>query len=79
MGLVERMQSYGKKQRRKLLWRIKAAIHKAFRTGSKQQFKFRYDPKSYALNFDDGCHQQIGRTETDSQPEFAIWVFVWVD
>ncbi|KAL8460398.1 hypothetical protein ACS0TY_031292 [Phlomoides rotata] len=85
MGLIESfgwIQRYGKKQGRRLMWRAKAAIKKAVR--SKQQFEFRYDPHSYALNFDDGTHQELGRRERDCQqdkcPEFAVWVFVvWVD
>lgn len=90
MGLVEsfgRMRSHGKKQCRRLLRRIKAAIKKAVSKGRKQQFKFQYDPHSYALNFDDGCHQEIGMRDTDFHqekiencPEMTIWVYVlWVE
>ncbi|KAH6773712.1 hypothetical protein C2S51_012116 [Perilla frutescens var. frutescens] len=66
---------------------MKGAIKKAMRKGSKQQFKFQYDPHSYALNFDDGCHQEIWKRERDSPlekfgdfPEISILIFVvWVD
>ncbi|OMO76519.1 hypothetical protein CCACVL1_15618 [Corchorus capsularis] len=56
MGRLEWVNSYGKKHCRSLFWRVKAALKKAVKNSkSKQQFKFQYDPSSYALNFDDGC------------------------
>lgn len=86
MGLVERLeriQSLGKKQCRRLYWRIRAASKKAMRNGSKPQVKFQYDPYSYALNFDDGFHHEMVEKEGDFQtvkseecPEKTIWVYV---
>ncbi|KAK8989313.1 hypothetical protein V6N11_063745 [Hibiscus sabdariffa] len=43
----------------------------ALRRRSKQQLEFRYDPSSYALNFDDGCcHSSVGtdKVEMDRFP-----------
>ncbi|XWS19552.1 hypothetical protein CRYUN_Cryun31cG0025200 [Craigia yunnanensis] len=61
MGRLEWMNSYGKMQCRSLFWRVKAGLKKAVKRRSKQQFKFQYDPSSYALNFDDGCcHSGVG-------------------
>ncbi|KAE8728571.1 hypothetical protein F3Y22_tig00004205pilonHSYRG00041 [Hibiscus syriacus] len=58
---VRRVNSYGKKQCRGLFRRAKAAMRKAVKSRSKRQFKFQYDPSSYALNFDDGyCHSGVG-------------------
>ncbi|KAK3188061.1 hypothetical protein Dsin_027622 [Dipteronia sinensis] len=57
MGFVESFEwvnSYGKKQCKSLFWRVRAALKKAMKNGSNKQFKFQYDPSSYALNFDDG-------------------------
>ncbi|KAK8524439.1 hypothetical protein V6N13_015462 [Hibiscus sabdariffa] len=51
MGKFQCVNSYGKKHCRSIFWRMKAA----WRRRSKQQLQFRYDPLSYALNFDDGC------------------------
>ncbi|KAL0442785.1 UNVERIFIED_CONTAM: hypothetical protein Slati_2001200 [Sesamum latifolium] len=90
MGLVECfgwMQSRGKKQCKSLFWRIKAAMKKAMRNGGKQHVKFQYDPHSYALNFDDGFHQEMGGREREfdpakfqDSPEFTIWVYLlWVE
>ncbi|MBA0623325.1 hypothetical protein Godav_008796 [Gossypium davidsonii] len=61
MGKLEWVNSYGKKQCRSLFWRAKAAMKKALKgRGNKKQFKFQYDPSSYALNFDDGyCHSGV--------------------
>lgn len=63
-------------------------MKKATKKGSKQHFRFQYDPHSYALNFDDGsCHQEIWRGERDlllqrfgDSPEITIlFYFVWVE
>lgn len=55
-------------------------MKKAVRNGSKPQFKFQYDPYSYALNFDDGFHQEVGEKEREATlpecPERIICVFV---
>ncbi|KAK8664762.1 hypothetical protein V6N13_084538 [Hibiscus sabdariffa] len=61
MGKFQSVNSYGKKHCRSIFWRMKAA----WRRRSKQRLQFRYDPSSYALNFDDGCchHSSVG---TDS-------------
>ncbi|GAB2301161.1 hypothetical protein Dimus_035194 [Dionaea muscipula] len=50
------MNTYSKRQCRSLFWRVRAAVKKAFKkgVGGKQQPNFKYDPSSYALNFDDG-------------------------
>ncbi|XWS18367.1 hypothetical protein CRYUN_Cryun32bG0037400 [Craigia yunnanensis] len=60
-GRLEWVNSYVKKQCRRLVWRVKAGLKKAAKSRSKQHFKFQYDPSSYALNFDDGsCHSGVG-------------------
>ncbi|GMI91528.1 hypothetical protein HRI_002822100 [Hibiscus trionum] len=85
MGRLEWVNSYGKKQCRSLFWRAKAAMRKAVKSRSKRQFKFQYDPSSYALNFDDGyCHSGVGTDAIDFAPfqdcyEYEngiIWVYV---
>ncbi|KAL0321229.1 UNVERIFIED_CONTAM: hypothetical protein Sradi_5384400 [Sesamum radiatum] len=75
------MQSFGKKQWRKVYWRIRAAMKKAVRKGSKPQFRFQYDPYSYALNFDDGLGEKEGGVVVQEArlpecPESIICVFV---
>ncbi|GMI82369.1 hypothetical protein HRI_001906200 [Hibiscus trionum] len=85
MGRLEWMNSYGKKQCRSLFWRAKAAMKKAVKSRSKRQFKFQYDPSSYALNFDDGyCHPGVGSNAlqlsrlqdcSDCQNDM-VWVYV---
>lgn len=43
-------------------------MKKAIKNGGKQQFKFQYDPCSYALNFDDGfCKFEAVATETPAK------------
>ncbi|KAK8607924.1 hypothetical protein V6N13_023368 [Hibiscus sabdariffa] len=83
MGKFQWVNSYGKKQCRSIFWRMRAAL----RRRSKQQLEFRYDPSSYALNFDDGCcHSSVGtdKVEMDRFPgclacKNTIWVYVlWV-
>ncbi|CAA2979625.1 Hypothetical predicted protein [Olea europaea subsp. europaea] len=73
----------GKKQCRRLFWRMRAAAKKAVKKRSKQQIKFQYDPSSYALNFDDGSQE---KGNAFHQPEFqdysktTIWIYVlWVE
>lgn len=59
-------------------------MKKAIKNGGKQQFKFQYDPCSYALNFDDGfCKFEAVATETPAKLQTcsnlnhsAMWVFV---
>ncbi|KAL2931901.1 UDP-glycosyltransferase 72E2 [Bienertia sinuspersici] len=52
-----------KKQCRSLIWRIRAAVKKSMKSNhhskSKKQVRFHYDPSSYALNFDDGGHNNF--------------------
>ncbi|PIN04338.1 hypothetical protein CDL12_23127 [Handroanthus impetiginosus] len=86
MGFIESLewtQILGKKQRRSLYWRIKAAMKKAMRKKNKSQFKFQYDPYSYALNFDDGFNDVMGEKERGFHqvriqecPERTVWVYV---
>ncbi|CAK9327414.1 unnamed protein product [Citrullus colocynthis] len=84
---LERMDAYGKKQCRSLFWKVRAALKKAIKNGSKRRLKFQYDPSSYALNFDDG-HSKI-REDIDAFKyevhncgnvyNSAMWVYVlWV-
>ncbi|KAG8482152.1 hypothetical protein CXB51_026798 [Gossypium anomalum] len=85
-GFMEKLEwasSYGKKQCRNLFWKMKAALKRR----RKRQFKFHYDPSSYALNFDDGyCHcgvgtstVQLARLQGFSEYENVIWVYVfWI-
>ncbi|XVF40555.1 hypothetical protein PTKIN_Ptkin01aG0123100 [Pterospermum kingtungense] len=83
IGRLEWVNSYGKKQCRSLFWRVKSSLRKAVKSRSKQQFKFQYDPSSYALNFDDGC---VGANAMDPAPfqdcsesKNIMWVYVlWV-
>ncbi|KAL1560211.1 hypothetical protein AAHA92_10453 [Salvia divinorum] len=86
MGLerIGWMQSNGRKECRRLVRRIKAAIKKAMRKGSRQQLRFQYDPQSYALNFDEGIHQQVCRdfplVKFRDSPEITVSIYVvWVD
>ncbi|KAL2495077.1 Uncharacterized protein Fot_38834 [Forsythia ovata] len=70
MGLVGSLvwvHKYGKKQCRSLLWRMRAAVKKKKNNRGKQQMKFQYDPSSYALNFDDGCHEMGEKTSAFHQ------------
>lgn len=84
VGGIEWMNTYSRKQFRKLFWRMRAAMKKAIKNGGKQQFKFQYDPCSYALNFDDGfCKFEAVATETPAKLQTcsnlnhsAMWVFV---
>ncbi|PIA26504.1 hypothetical protein AQUCO_09200010v1 [Aquilegia coerulea] len=58
MGWIKNLKwvnEYHKKQCRRVLWRLRAAMKKVVKNGSKKRVKFEYDPSSYALNFDDGC------------------------
>ncbi|GAB2233118.1 hypothetical protein Droror1_Dr00002333 [Drosera rotundifolia] len=58
MGLVNGfawVNTYRKRQCRSMFWRVRAAVKKAVKKGgAKHQPTFKYDPSSYALNFDDG-------------------------
>ncbi|KAE8720304.1 putative Galactose oxidase/kelch repeat superfamily protein [Hibiscus syriacus] len=82
MGWLEWVNSYGKKQCRNLFWRATAAMRKAVKSRSKRQFKFQYDPSSYALNFDDGyCHSGFGENAIEFAPfqdseDDIIWIYV---
>ncbi|PIN19747.1 hypothetical protein CDL12_07571 [Handroanthus impetiginosus] len=81
------LQSQGKKQCRSLLWRIRSAMKRTVKNGSKQKFKFQYDPHSYALNFDDGCLQEMAergselqQVKSEDTSEIIIWIYVlWVE
>lgn len=59
-------------------------MKKVMRKGRRQQLRFQYDPHSYALNFDEGSHQEIFREDRDFPlekfPEIRvlIYVVVWV-
>ncbi|KAK8618383.1 hypothetical protein V6N13_132376 [Hibiscus sabdariffa] len=80
MGKFQWVNSCGRKQCRSIFWRMRAALKRR----STQQLEFRYDPSSYALNFDDGschssyalnfddgcCHSSVGtdRVEVDQFP-----------
>ncbi|KAG6776995.1 hypothetical protein POTOM_016792 [Populus tomentosa] len=85
LGCVNR---YSKKQCMTLFWRLRAAVRKAVkRNGGKKQFKFQYDPSSYALNFDDGCCN-LGASgyavkhgnNTIQDSKQMLWVYVlWVE
>ncbi|KAJ0018884.1 hypothetical protein Pint_10693 [Pistacia integerrima] len=88
VGSLEWVNSYGKRQCRSLFWRVRAAVKKAAKNGTKQQFKFQYDPSSYALNFDDGsCHWGLGanvakqqKFQDYSESKKIMWVCVlWVE
>ncbi|KAK8692649.1 hypothetical protein V6N13_076105 [Hibiscus sabdariffa] len=85
MDFMGRVNSYGKKKCTSLFCRAKAAMKKAVKRRSKRQFKFQYDPSSYALNFDDGyCHPgvdssaiRVARFQDCSYYQNAmIWVYV---
>lgn len=87
MGLVRSLEwvnSYGKRKCKSLFWRVRAALTKAVKTGGKQQFKFQYDPSSYALNFDDGCcNYGLGangvmhaKHQDCSESKNVMWVYV---
>ncbi|KAK3028508.1 hypothetical protein RJ639_038576 [Escallonia herrerae] len=70
MGLVGRLvgvvNSYSKKQFRRLVGRMRAAAKKSARNGRKLQFQ--YDPLSYALNFDDdNCNSALERQRASQQ------------
>ncbi|KAK8580689.1 hypothetical protein V6N13_143754 [Hibiscus sabdariffa] len=78
MDFMGKVNSYGKKKCRSLFCRAKAAMKKAVESRSKRQFKFQYDPSSYALNFDDGSSAiQVARFQdcSDYQNDM-IWVYV---
>ncbi|KAH7515162.1 hypothetical protein ACOSP7_012113 [Xanthoceras sorbifolium] len=60
VGSFEWVNSYGKKHCKSLFWRVRAALKRAVKNGGKKQFKFQYDPSSYALNFDDGGGCKMG-------------------
>lgn len=84
VGSLEWVNRYGKRQCRSLFWRVRAALKKAVKNGGKQQFKFQYDPSSYALNFDDGiCNLGSGANEVKqtkfqdcSESKNVTWVYV---
>lgn len=44
----------GKRRCRSLYWRVRAEIRRQVKGRSKSRCSFKYDPFSYALNFDDG-------------------------
>lgn len=49
----------GQRRMRSLFWRLRAEMRRQVSKGrarKRQRFSFRYDPLSYALNFDDGCY-----------------------
>ncbi|CAL5409788.1 unnamed protein product [Camellia sinensis] len=91
MGLVQTivwMNSYSKRQCRSLFWRLKKAVKNRGDKGKargKQQFKFQYDPSSYALNFDNGDCGSVGEKEANAFhkgfPETTnTWAYVlWLD
>ncbi|CAN1149764.1 hypothetical protein LINPERPRIM_LOCUS18576 [Linum perenne] len=57
MGLIQKLESFSRKQCRSLFWRMRASVKRAVKKwGSAQHHskRFQYDPSSYALNFDDG-------------------------
>ncbi|XAR66422.1 hypothetical protein NMG60_11012655 [Bertholletia excelsa] len=58
VGTLERLNRYSRRQCRSLFWRMRAAGKKAANGRRRRRLKFRYDPWSYALNFDDGCWQE---------------------
>lgn len=94
MGSLEWVNNYGKKRCKSLFCCVRAKVRKALKQKmkKKKQFRFQYDPSSYALNFDDGCcfRSNLGDYDgakkmfTDSRvQEFDInnttWVYVvWV-
>ncbi|CAI9756492.1 unnamed protein product [Fraxinus pennsylvanica] len=83
LGSFVWVQNYGKKQCRRLFWKMRAATIKAVKNRGKQQVKFQYDPSSYALNFDDGS-QQMGsafhQPKFQDYPKNTIWIYViWVE
>ncbi|PON71006.1 hypothetical protein PanWU01x14_077160 [Parasponia andersonii] len=63
----------GRKQFRILFFRLRAALKKAAKNGSRRDFTFQYDPSSYALNFDDAKPQQCSDTKT-IQWVYVLWV-----
>ncbi|GFZ03099.1 hypothetical protein Acr_15g0017070 [Actinidia rufa] len=90
MGLFGRLvwvNNYSKKQCKSLFWRVKAAVKI---NSGKRQYRFQYDPLSYALNFDDGSWK-LGEEgngfqfckfdeELEDFSEATAWVYVlWVD
>ena len=87
-GSLEWVSAYSKKRCRSLFWRMRAAVKKAVKNAGKQQLKFRYDPSSYALNFDDGgCHFGKGAVEFADAKKLqdfqdirrTAWVYiVWI-
>ncbi|KAG6573243.1 hypothetical protein SDJN03_27130, partial [Cucurbita argyrosperma subsp. sororia] len=68
IGLA-RMNAYGKRQCMSLFWRVRAALKKAIKNGSKRPLRFQYDPSSYALNFDDG-HTKISEDILDDASKY---------
>ncbi|PSR98564.1 Late endosome and vacuole interface protein, partial [Actinidia chinensis var. chinensis] len=85
MGFVGSLvwaNSYSKKHCRSLFWKMRLAVKKAVKSGSKQKFQFQYDPSSYALNFDDGLNNMgeeanaFHKAKFHSFPETTYWVYV---
>lgn len=75
---------------------MRAAVKKAVKKNScgckgKHQFKFQYDPSSYALNFDDGrgdmgektaviLFQQQPNSKLHNSSKTTSWIYIiWVD
>ncbi|OWM91263.1 hypothetical protein CDL15_Pgr000207 [Punica granatum] len=93
MGLIgswEWINRYSKKQGRSLVRRIRAALKNAIKNsgGGGQKCNFRYDPWSYALNFDDGARvlaREGGNGSAavkvhEGEGNGGIWVYVlWVE
>lgn len=89
-NLAKKLNKYSKKHCTSLFWRMKAALKKAVENGGgKHQFRFHYDPSSYALNFDDGIGQLEEKPSLIYRPNNGVesyynnnctWIYViWVE
>uniref|UniRef100_A0A7N0VMP0 Uncharacterized protein n=1 Tax=Kalanchoe fedtschenkoi TaxID=63787 RepID=A0A7N0VMP0_KALFE len=85
-GLVGRMGSWvscasGKRQCRRLFWRVKAAVRKALNKGGdgRRGKRFQYDPWSYALNFDDGDLKARENISLVTGAGFTVIYVLWLN
>ncbi|KAF9609352.1 hypothetical protein IFM89_015607 [Coptis chinensis] len=81
MGWIGNVKLVNEKQCRRVFWRMRAAMKKAMKNGSKKKLNFEYDPSSYALNFDDGScgfKEKLGSLQVQDNRSSRLVLIIFV-